>query len=309
MKPEQRLEEAQQAQRGLALGEHVAARGEQRNRRQRWRRDQPVDLGGDGRDRQPVAEEEEERERRHRDEHRRSEHEREQDHRHRRPGSRGEPVRSEAEREGGRDRRERHEPTRPAPRCRPCEAQRHEPERERHHQLEHPHRHAAEERAALLAVRQHQPDRGVRQDAARRRGDRGRDHAPEAPHPARLGEELRRRERQVAPLARRDETAQEREPEHHLLQVVGARGNVHAERPAQRVDEREERGRGERGDQQPVLERADRASGSPGGGRRERAVQGRVLRGFVRGAAARGPGLRLRAHFAAAPRCLRYSSR
>ena len=58
---------------GAALGEHVAARGQQRDGRQRRRGDQPVDLGRDGRHRRAVAEEQQQRDAAHGDEHRRAE--------------------------------------------------------------------------------------------------------------------------------------------------------------------------------------------------------------------------------------------
>ena len=100
----------------------------------------------------------------------------------------------------------------------------------------------------------------------------------------------------MAVLAGRDEAAQERQPQHDLLQVVGAGRHVDAEGPPERVGEGQEGG-GEQGDDQeavlqPAHGPADRGRGRRGEGAFDRA---------------RAP---LGRHFpAAAPRCFRYSSR
>ena len=100
----------------------------------------------------------------------------------------------------------------------------------------------------------------------------------------------------MAVLAGRDEAAEERQPEHDLLEVVGAGRHVDAEGPAQGVGEGQERRREQGGDQEPVLQPAHRPAGR-GRGRRGEGAFGRT----------RAP---LGRHFpAAAPRCFRNSSR
>ncbi len=97
-------------------------------------------------------------------------------------------------------------------------------------------------------------------------------------------------------LAGRDQAAEERQPEHDLLEVVGAGGHVEAEGSPERVGEGK-KGRGEEGEDQEGVLQAPRAPAEPRRGRaREVALD-------------RAPG-RLGRHFpAAAPRCFRYSSR
>ena len=95
-------------------------------------------------------------------------------------------------------------------------------------------------------------------------------------------------------LAGRDEAAQERQPQHDLLQVVGAGGHVDAEGPAQGVGQGKKRRCEQGDDQEAVLQPAQRPAG-----------RGRGRRG--EGAFGRAP---LGRHFpAAAPRCFRNSSR
>ena len=97
-------------------------------------------------------------------------------------------------------------------------------------------------------------------------------------------------------LAGRDQAAEEREPQHELLQVVGPGGHEEAERAAEGVGQGQERGDEEGQDQEAVLQVAH-----------DPADRGRRRRGERALDRAR---LRLGRHFpAAAPRCFRYSSR
>ncbi len=98
----------------------------------------------------------------------------------------------------------------------------------------------------------------------------------------------------MAPLAGRHEAAEEGEPEHELLQVVGAGGHVEPEGAPEGVRQGQGGRRQERRDQQAVLDPADEPAGERGGRRGQRPLGGGGLAG----------------HFpAGAPRCLRYSSR
>ncbi len=97
-------------------------------------------------------------------------------------------------------------------------------------------------------------------------------------------------------LACGDQAAEERQPQHELLQVVGPGGHVEAERPAEGVGEGQERGGEERHDEEAVLQVAHHPA--------DRGRRGRGERAFDRAR------LCLGRHFpAAAPRCFRYSSR
>ncbi len=98
----------------------------------------------------------------------------------------------------------------------------------------------------------------------------------------------------MAPLAGRDQPTQEGQPQHDLLQVVRAGRHVEAEGPAQGVGEGQDGGREQGGDQEAVLQAPHRQAGRGGGRRGEGALdQARLGRHFP----------------AAAPRCLRNSSR
>ena len=98
----------------------------------------------------------------------------------------------------------------------------------------------------------------------------------------------------MAVLAGRHEPAQERQPQHDLLEVVGAGRHVDAEGPAQGVGEGQKGGGEQGGDQEAVLQPPHRPAGR-GGGRRGEGTLDQALLGR---------------HFpAAAPRCFRNSSR
>ncbi len=121
-------------------------------------------------------------------------------------------------------------------------------------QLRHPHRHAERKQRALQPVRQHHVEGAVRQHRGHRRRHRGDEHGDDPPRPAPLAEQRRRRERQVAVLAHRDQPADERQPERQLLHDRRVARDVEAaERPAHGVHERGHDGEQEGGDEQPLL--------------------------------------------------------
>ena len=204
---------------------------------------------------------------------------------------RGRLVGEMAEDEGGGDGQEGDGPADPAGRGLPGEAQGHQAEGQRHHALAQPDGHAAGQDPRVLPVGRDQANRRVREHSHCGRRHGGGQHAAEASHPA-LPEELGGREGQVLLLAGGQQAAQEGEPEHDLLQPVGAARNVvAAQGPPDRVGERQERRRQQGHDDETLLEAVDH-------GDRSRGAAGARERRFRAGPAHRPPAF-----------CFRYSSR
>ncbi|OQC40581.1 MAG: hypothetical protein BWX64_01435 [Acidobacteria bacterium ADurb.Bin051] len=252
---EERPEEADEAIGGPRLGKHVAAGGEQRDRRERRRSDQPVDLRRHRRDRGAVGEEEEESDAGHAGEDRRAEdHPGEHD-----PGEGPEQRPRQAfvevpEGEGGGDRHEGDAATAPARAAPPGEAERDQAETDRHHELAPPGGNADAEPVPALPVGEDDLEGAVGDHRGDRRRDRGGEARGEPAGAAAGAEELGGRERQVAAVAGRDEAADEGEPERELLEVDRRAGDVEAaEGTARRLDDRQGDGEQEGRDEQPVL--------------------------------------------------------
>src|SRR6185295_8989046 len=95
-------------------------------------------------------------------------------------------------------------------------------------------------------------DARIREHGQHRRGHAGGEQARD-PTRAVGAEELRGREGEVGAMARGHEPAHEREPERDLLQVGGGARDVEAQRAADRLRQREQRGQGEGDDEHPSV--------------------------------------------------------
>ena len=137
---EQRAEEADEPGRRVRFGQHVAARCQERDRGERRRDHEPVDLGRHGGHRHGILEEQHQGDAPHGDEHRGPDEGGEQDEREEWKENRVSRGRNESDPERDPDGRERRRPPHPSVGGAPREPDRDERERERHDALAHPHR-------------------------------------------------------------------------------------------------------------------------------------------------------------------------